>query len=248
MKYFILSFAFYLCLFTTMAQNMVKFPSEDDIEVVADLYSTHPKSAPFVVLFHQAGWSRGEYLEIAPKLNQMGFNCLAVDLRSGQGVNEVLNQTALNAQRAMKPTQYLDAIPDMLASIKYSKKSLAEGPLLVWGSSYSAALALKLAGDHPDLIEGVLAFSPGEYFSSFGESKEFVKTSAQNITDPVFITSARNEKNNWWPIYESIGSENKVFYLPETSGNHGSRALWDDYPDHKGYWLAVEEFLKPFQP
>lgn len=246
MKYLILSLGFLLPVFKVIAQDMVKYQSEDGLEVTADLYATHPKSAPFIVLFHQAGWSRGEYVEIAPKLNKMGFNCLAVDLRSGQGVNDKLNQTAQKAQRAMKPTQYLDAVPDMLGSVRYSKKSLAEGPLLIWGSSYSAALALKLAGDYPDLIDGVLAFSPGEYFSSFGESKDFVKTSAQNIADPVFITSARNEKKSWWPIYESIDYENKVFYLPETSGNHGSRALWENYNDHKGYWEAVEEFLKPY--
>ena len=34
----------------------------------ADLYIAHDASAPFILLFHQAGWSRGEYLEIAPKL------------------------------------------------------------------------------------------------------------------------------------------------------------------------------------
>ena len=191
MKYLILSAGFCSCVFATIAQDMVKYPSEDGLEITADLYATHPKSSPFIVLFHQAGWSRGEYTEIAPKLNQMGFNCLAVDLRSGQGVNDKANQTTQNAQRAMKPTTYLDAFPDMLASVRYSKKSLAEGPLIIWGSSYSAALALKLAGDYSELVDGVLAFSPGEYFTSFGESKDFVKTSAQNITDPIFISSAR---------------------------------------------------------
>ncbi len=246
MRYRIFSFALGLAPSLLPAQELITYQSEDGLQITADLYVTHSKAAPFIILFHQAGWSRGEYVEIAPKLNQMGFNCMAVDQRSGQGVNDKPNQTTQKAQQAMKPTGYLDAFPDMLASVRYVSKGLAEGPILMWGSSYSAALALKLAGDYPDLVDGVLAFSPGEYFGNLGESKDFVQNSARNIVDPVFITSARNEQKSWLPIYESIHYEKKVSYLPETSGNHGSRALWTKYTDHKGYWEAVEKFLNAY--
>lgn len=67
----------------------ITFPSKDGLTLTADLYIMHDKSAPFIVLFHQARWSRGEYEEIAPRLNMMGFNCMAVDLRSGGQVNGV---------------------------------------------------------------------------------------------------------------------------------------------------------------
>ena len=39
----------------------------------------------FIVMFHQAGWSRGEYREIAPKLVAKGYRVLAVDQRAGRG-------------------------------------------------------------------------------------------------------------------------------------------------------------------
>jgi len=71
----------------------VTFPSTDGLMLTADLYMPHPKTAPFIVLFHQARWSRGEYREIAPKLNEMGFNCLAMDQRSGGEVNDVKNES-----------------------------------------------------------------------------------------------------------------------------------------------------------
>jgi hypothetical protein len=48
----------------------ITFPSGDGVTCTADLYRVHPDPAtPFIVLFHQAGYSRGEYREIAPRLN-----------------------------------------------------------------------------------------------------------------------------------------------------------------------------------
>jgi len=221
----------------------IKFKATDGLEVTGELYMSHEKTVPFIILFHQAGWSRGEYMEIAPKLNKMGFNCLAVDLRSGGAVNGVKNLTNQNAMDAGKSTSYIDAIADMLGAIDYVKENHAQGKLIIWGSSYSSALALKLTGDHNDIIDAVLAFAPGEYFSNLGKSKTYITTSAKNINQPVFITSSKNEKDKWWGIYQSIPAGNKSYYLPTTPGNHGSRALWEKFPDSSGYWEAVTKFL-----
>lgn len=238
-----------LCLFgftygTSLAQSeTIRFKSEDGLEMAADLYFNHPKTAPFIVLFHQANWSRGEYAEIAPRLNSMGYNCMAVDLRSGNSVNDVSNITKQNALKAMKETQYVDAIPDMLAAVDYAIKNYAQGKLIAWGSSYSASLALKLCGDYKDKIDAVLAFSPGEYFTSQGKARDYITSSATNITQPAFIASARDEKNNWWGIYVAIPSGKKTYFLPQSVGNHGAKALWSKYPDADSYWKAVSDFL-----
>jgi len=222
----------------------ITFPSGDGIILSADLYLTHEKSAPFIILFHQARWSRGEYLEIAPRLNQLGYNCLAVDLRSGGEVNGIKNLSFVAAEKAMKPTQYIDAYQDIEAAVKYAKQYFAEGKLIGWGSSYSSALVLRYAGDNPEKLDGVLSFSPGEYFKSQGKSATYITEGAAKINKPVFITSARGEKNSWWKIYENIPEGQKQFYLPETPGNHGSKALWSKFGDSLRYWDAVEKFLK----
>lgn len=227
----------------SQAMETITFKAEDGVEITAELYITHPNTAPFIVLFHQANWSRGEYQEIAPKLNAMGYNCMAIDQRSGGAVNGIPNKTKISATKAMKGTQYIDALTDMNAAIVYAKTNFAEGKLIIWGSSYSSALVLKIAGDQPEAIDGTLAFSPGEYFGRFEKPVDFIASSAKNITNPVFITSAKNEKGSWWKIYEAIDSENKHYFLPETSGNHGSRALWEKFNDSKSYWKAVKEFL-----
>lgn len=231
------------------AFETIEFPSEDGLTITADLYRFHedPK-APFIVLFHQAGWSRGEYREIAPRLGALGFDGLAVDQRSGGAIHDVPNETAKRASAAELGTDHPDALPDMRAAIDVARERWAEGPLLIWGSSYSAALALKLAGDEPQAIDAVLAFAPGEYFERFGHPSDWITRSAESIHVPVFITSARDEKPSWLPIFEAIPSETKRSFVPETAGNHGSRALWERFVDSPAYWSAVEAFLDEHVP
>lgn len=227
-------------------QNEVKkieFPSSDGIQITADVYAPHDQAAPFIVLFHQAGWSRGAYLEIAPKLNAMGFNCMAVDLRSGGSINEINNETHQRAKEAGLPTKYVNTYQDIEAAVAYAKAHLAKGKLIIWGSSYSSALVLAYAGEHQN-VDGVLSFSPGEYFTGQGKSNTYITEAAAKILIPVFITSAKGEKKSWSGIYDAIPSEQKTYFLPETKGNHGSRALWEKMDDSDAYWTAVDDFLK----
>ncbi|MFD2564964.1 alpha/beta hydrolase [Aquimarina rubra] len=219
-------------------QKTIDFPSKDGLTITADVYEAK-ESSQFIILFHQAGWSRGEYLEIAPKLTVLGYHCLAVDQRSGGAVNEVKNKTKALAKKEGKQTEFVDAFQDIEAAVDYVKKTYKPEKIIIWGSSYSSALVLKYAGDHPDDINAVVSFSPGEYFGK----KNFITASAANIKVPVFITSAKNEKKSWSGIYDAIPSDKKQFFLPETKGNHGSRVLWETFSDHKSYWKAVKGFL-----
>lgn len=226
----------------------IRFDSEDGLPVTADIYwKIDDKSNPFIVLCHQAGWSRGEYREIAPKLNALGFNCMAIDQRSGNEVNGVKNETAQRAEKAGKATGYIDAEQDMIAALKYARKNRADGKLILWGSSYSSALAIRIAGENPELVDGVLAFAPGEYFRKFKKPGDWIASSASKIKTPVFITSKKDEYKTWKSIFDSVEADDKVKFVPSTTGNHGSRALWIQFDDSKDYWQATEAFLKKFQ-
>jgi len=237
------SFLFLLLPFQYTVET-IGFPSKDGIQISADLYAPHQEpTTPFIILFHQAGWSRGEYMEIAPKLNAMGFNCLAVDLRSGDKINETENETHKRAKMMDMPTKYINSYQDIESAVAYVRNNLAKGKIIIWGSSYSAALVIKYAGDYHD-VDGIISFSPGEYFSGQGESATYVTDAAKSIQAPVFITSAKNEVKNWKAIFDAIPSVKKEFFTPETSGNHGSRALWSKFDDSDAYWTAVDAFLK----
>ena len=222
-----------------LAHKTIDFPSKDGLLITADYYEDKG-SETFILLFHQAGWSRGEYKEIAPKLNTLGYSCLAIDQRSGGAVNSVTNQTNQRAVAEGKETTYLDAFQDIEATVAYVKKAYSPKKIIIWGSSYSSSLVLKYAGDHPDQIDAAMAFSPGEYFGK----DDFIKNSAAHIKVPTFITSAQNEQDNWAAINQAIPTTRKVTYVPATAGNHGSRTLWEKFKDNDGYWNAVKNFLK----
>jgi len=245
------SFSFFLSFlilssFLFPKEKTITYKSQDGLLITANLYLTHKANAPFIILFHQAGWSRGEYLETAPRLNKLGYNCLAVDLRSGGEVNGVVNQTHKHAVEQKKGTNYTDAIQDIEASIKYVKKNYAKGKLIIWGSSYSSALVLVVGSRHLKDVDGILSFSPGEYFEKSGKSKTYIIDNAKNITQPVFITSAKREYKYWKNIFDAIPSKEKVSFIPKSAGNHGSRVLWSKFNYSKEYWTAVKSFLNKY--
>ena len=216
--------------------------------MTADLYAPNPSAKPMIILFHQAGYSRGEFIEIAPKLTAMGFNCLAVDLRSGEEVNGIENMTYKFADSLNMPTRYTDSYTDMRAALSYVKRTYPNSKIILFGSSYSASLAIKLAADFPEGISGVVAFSPGEYFSKFGWKHDIIQISASRVKCPVFITSATNEQENWQRIYDAIPGNSKVSFVSETErGKHGAKTLWKIFPENTVYWKALQGFLKRYQ-
>ena len=237
-----------LATVSSAAENKsITFISEDGLLITADSYITHTSdTTPLILLFHQAGSSRGEYNEIAPQLNKLGFNCLAVDLRSGEYSRGKDNETSIRANKNNLATSYADAMPDIVAALRYARRTFPNSKTIAWGSSYSAGLALKVAGDYPQLVDGVLAFSPGEYFSHVGKSKTWIRDSAKYIKAPVFITSSKKEADSWSEIFEVIDTANRQSFVPQTAGNHGSKALWNKYADSQAYWQSVKDFLKQF--
>lgn len=230
-------FALLLALTLPARAETIRFAADDGTTITADLTRTTPE-APFLVLFHMAGASRGEYAQIAPRLVAMGYNTLAVDQRSGGAFGGVTNET--RAQFGSNPS-YAQAIPDLVAAAAKARE-LGAAHVGVVGSSYSAALVLKLAGDDPGFADAIVAFSPGEYFGK----ADFVRSSAARISQPVFITAARQERSQWQPLFDSIKGEAKTGFQPEGAGRHGATALLTQ--DGPEYWAALETFLTRHLP
>ena len=224
---------------SAQTKETVFFKSEDGVQITSDLYMTDDKNAPFIILFHQAMFSRGEYLEIAPKLNKMGYNCISIDQRSGLKVNNVVNETHKSAKVMGLNTKYPDAFPDLQASVEYINKNYSPGKLIVWGSSYSASLVFILAVKNKE-IDGVLAFSPGEYFKF---ENKMIQEWIKEVKCPVFITSSRDESSECKKIFNSASNSLNKQYIPEHKGFHGSKALWESKKGYENYWKHVNLFL-----
>lgn len=225
----------------------IDFPTEGGIQGRADVYASKNDSATLILLFHQAGWSRGEYREIAPKLVKAGYRVMAVDLRSGGGVNGVQNETHRRATKMGLARTYLDAYGDLEAALAYARKELKAERIIVWGSSYSASLVFRLAAEHPKEVMAVMAFAPGEYFEK-QKSPAYILDFAKRVKQPLFVTSAKKEREQVWPIFDASPAEKKILFTPASKGQHGSRALWTKWPDSDVYWAAVNGFLERYAP
>lgn len=223
--------------YTAMGQQKISFPAKDGLEVTADLYYL-ASDVPYVILFHQARYSRGEYREIAPRIVNLGYNCLAVDLRSGGEVNGIKNETAQRATEKGLPIDHTDAIADMEGAINYVKRQTNK-PFILWGSSFTASLALIQAAK--DLrTKAVVAFSPGEYFSP----SDFVSTKIADISVPVLLLSSKGECEAVKSLMGSVKRQNLVTqFCPSEKGRHGSSALWANNPSSNDYWLAITMFF-----
>lgn len=217
----------------------IKIKTFDGIEIKADVYENKDTSSPIILLFHQADFSRGEYRQIAPKLNKLGFTCISIDQRSGKEANGILNETHIQALDKNLKTEYLDALPDLKATINYTLKQYKNRKIILWGSSYSASLVFILGNEYQNNIAGIIAFSPGEYFKYNGRK---IKDYASNIKCPTFITSNIDEEKDWAEIYKKLPST-KYSYIPKSNGQHGAKALWDSNEGHEMYWKETESFL-----
>ncbi len=214
----------------------VQFKAADGVLITADVGGK--ARGPVIVLYHMAGSSRGEYRDIAPRLQAMGYRTLAVDQRSGGSFGGIRNETAA---RVGRNPGYEAAMPDIIAAGMYARKVMKTRKLAILGSSYSASLVLIAAGDNPGFADAVMSFSSGEYLSN----KRRVRTAAAKITVPVFLTAARGEMGRVGAIAKVIKSPVTVF-KPKGAGKHGARALL--IKNRAEYWAALEGFLTKYFP
>jgi dienelactone hydrolase len=216
----------------------VSLTAADGVHVFGNYYKAdHPKA--LILLFHQAGSSAAEYATIAPRLVDMGYSALAIDQRSGGGMFGA-NRTV----KALGGTQsYMQAEQDLQAALDWAETT--HQPIILWGSSYSAALVFLVAAQNPGAAKALLAFSPGEYLAD----KQAVETAAAKLDLPVFVTSTADatEQAAAHQIYQALGQRPapSTLYTPQ-HGVHGSSTLLDSRnPDGaEQNWAAVTTFLK----
>ncbi|HIO71488.1 MAG TPA: hypothetical protein EYN38_00110 [Flavobacteriales bacterium] len=224
---------------TIGAFRTITYASQDGIKITADLYEVS-KEKTYILLCHQAGYSRGEYRQTAIMLNRLGYNCLAIDQRSGDRVNGVINVTAKEATAKALPTKYLDAQKDIMASINFLDKFTTK-PIILLGSSYSASLVLMIAAKHKK-IGAVISYSPGEYFKGVK-----VALAIEKLNKPVYVTSSKAEAEDVAMLFGKVNPEFKTQFVPKREGDHGSKVLWQQYHGQKEYWDSLKEFLKQLQ-
>ena len=234
--------ALFLALITSQivlsqTQRRVMFPSKDGLTMTADMYETKTED-PFIVLFHMAKSSRGEYKEIAQRFNKLELNAMAADLRCGREDKFIPNETNALAVRMGLDTKYLDAEQDMETAIN-NAYHIAKRPVIVMGSSYSASLALKLAKGNPK-VKAVIAMSPGQYFGNKLDMAEVCK----DFDKPVFMSCSAKERKYVQELSALMDKSKTVFFAPTEGGDHGSRSLEPDCEENTIYWIQLINFVQ----
>lgn len=217
----------------------IQFKAKDGLIISAELYEID-SDKPVILLLHQGGYNKYEYADIAPRLNKMGFNALAIDQRSGGSFAGKQNETYTRAtQNGIVNIEFADAVQDIESAISYLADRYQQ-KIIVWGSSYSSSLALHVAAKNKH-VKAVISFSPGDYF---GEKFPSLKTVLPKIEQPFLITSSREEANELKLLLSDVEKSNmQSQFIPESDGFHGSRALWIDQEGADEYWAAVSLFL-----
>lgn len=190
------------------------------------------KADTILLLFHQAGASRHEYDPLVPVLTKMGYDTLAIDQRSGDGLFGGRNETV---SKRGGSADYLDALPDLEGALAWAKAHHYKR-IAVVGSSYSASLAILLAARHPQDVAAVASFSPGEYF----DDKDVVKRAAATIKVPFYVTTRPEEEDKVTDVLREFHGKNLTHYHQAT-GVHGASTLVQSR-DPQGYAANLRSF------
>jgi pimeloyl-ACP methyl ester carboxylesterase len=242
MKAFVCVIAVFCLSILSFSQKRVSFQAADGLEITADLYELD-ETNPYVLLFHQDGSSRGEFQEIAGRLTKFGYNCLAVDLRSGEEENYMQNETARRAKELAVSNDLIDCKKDIEAAISYACEKNGKNVVL-FGSSFSASLSLVVGKDHPN-VAAVIAFSPGEFFPSEFKVSELLV----DYPKPVFAAGMKREEPYLVELLDLVPEDKKTIFVPETSeGGYGAKALWESNNSSFEYWLGLLVFFKNIAP
>ncbi len=170
--------------------------SSDGVELFGDHFRPAAPASPTVILFHQAGGdARGEY--IARRLFHEGFEVFAWDARGGGDRFASPNRTLAN-WHGPEEEGYCYPYPDVVAALHHAFDQGAGGPIYAVGSSYSAALVIRLAAEHGNRLAGVASFSPAP--ALMGECA--VETWLPRVDVPVLVFRPEKELS-----YEPVAAQ-----------------------------------------
>ncbi len=198
----------------------------DGVTIYGELYfGDLDMAAPLILMFHQGGSNgRGEYADIAAWLNDNGFRVIAWDQRAGGEVYGESNRTVAGLPEG-EALGYCDAAPDLQAAVDYVAENKLADRVILWGSSYSAALIFGTASANPKLTSGVIAFSP----ASGGPLENCrARLWVGDISRPMFVLRPASEMERGSSIEQrDILTSAGVEFLVVDNGVHGSSMLLD---------------------
>lgn len=225
--------------------DAIRTETSDGVTIYGEAYfGALDATSPLILLFHQGGANgRGEYADFAPWLNDAGFRAIAWDQRSGGERFGSKNRTVAGLAPGT-PATYCDAYPDLQAALDFVTSQALADRVVVWGSSYTAALVFRLAAENPETVRGVLAFSP----AAGGPLVDCrARMWVDRIAAPMFAWRPASEMVSESSIEQrDVLTAARVEFRVVENGVHGSSMLVDSRTGHDmaAERAAVIEWLK----
>jgi alpha-beta hydrolase superfamily lysophospholipase len=213
----------------------VAFKSDDNVELVADLYAAGKPGAPAVILLPMYGDTRACWKKLAPALQSRGMTVLALDPRGhGDSIHQGDKVLDYNSARQGGENLFLTMHKDVGAAKKYlvEKAGADATRVSIAGASIGASVAIDYAGrDHA--VKSLVLLSPGRNYQGMDSIAHAKKVAAL----PVLILTNDREQAAAADIAAAMpkGSA-RVEVVPE--GEHGTRLLSRD-----GVEKTIVEFL-----
>jgi hypothetical protein len=201
--------------------------TSDGITIFGETYFGELEAtAPLILLFHQGGSNgRSEYAPLVEQINNSGYRAIAWDQRSGGATFGWGNRTVQNLPEQVD-TGFCDAQLDLQAALNFVVENEVADSVIIWGSSYSAALVFELASNNLDHVSGVIAFSPAS-----GGPLEACRARkwAASIDKPMLVLRPSSEMERPSSVeQERILSAMGAEFLVIENGVHGSSMLVDE--------------------
>ncbi len=230
---------------TAPAPTEIRHRVSDSLTLVADVHRGRAGPAgATILLFHQGGGSaRGEYRTITPRLLRDGYNIIAADVRGGGD--------RFGSPSRAAPTDssfsYCVAAAEVDAAITLARMQGFSGPLVLWGSSYTAALVLQVAARRSADVRAVLAFSPASGEPMRGCEPAPYVGRLRRAGVPVMVLRPRVElaDSQRLAALEAMRRDGATVTIAER-GVHGSSMLDEERTKAStdGEWSAVRAFLR----
>ncbi|MDX1395668.1 MAG: alpha/beta fold hydrolase [Gemmatimonadota bacterium] len=219
----------------------LELETSDGTPVFGEVHGDPANARAVLLLFHQGGANaHAEYASIIPRLLRNAYVAIAVDARAGGDMLGGANRTM---EAAGGQLHYCDAYPDLEAALAHARSIAGDLPIVAWGSSYSGALAMRLAAEHPEEIRALLAFSPagGEPMGACPAD-----AFADGVSVPTLVLRPRSEADLEHVRAQTTRFGERGFFIHVAGpGVHGSSMLNPNRVegDVEPTWEAVLEFL-----
>lgn len=145
--------------------EQIQITTKDCVKIAGDYYSASSKKG--ILLLHMMPATKESWAHFSGKLQESGFNVLAIDLRghgkSGGLPAGDLSKAGPDGYRKFSDTEHQSSINDVTASVEFLKeKGISE--IYIGGASIGANLALQYVAEHKEINKIILLSAGLNYY------------------------------------------------------------------------------------